>query len=376
MMPTVRSGARAAAEQPIGEDVQRRVIAVVHGQLRAADGGSSQKKALSLKRSILVLTLNPAKARQMSDPPLAYLKTFEAAARHESFARAASELHVTPAAVSQQMRALEERLGVALFARTARSLTLTRTGREYAAQVARALGDIATATRTLGRPERSGRLTVATFQSFASQWFVPRLGRFRVLYPEIDVRLVLGAALADLTTGVADVAVRFGPGDYPGCDSERLMGEVVFPVCHPSLLAGRAVPRRPSDLLGMPLLHDDGLVRSERRLAWGDWVGETSAAANIHMPDGLLALQAALLGDGVALARRSTVVEHLQAGRLVRLLDEERPTDLSYWLVTAAGEKGPRVEAFKTWMFDEIKGRRGRPRPRSPTAEQGQPDAT
>ena len=291
----------------------------------------------------------------MSGAPLAYLKTFEAAARHESFARAASELHVTPAAVSQQMRALEDRLGVDLFARTARGLTLTRTGREYAAQVARALGDIATATRALGRPERSGRLTVATFQSFAALWLVPRLGRFRMLYPEIDIRLTLGTALADLTTGAADVAVRFGAGDYPGCDSERLMGDAVFPVCHPSLLAGRTVPRRPTDLIGMPLIHDDGLATGERRLAWKDWVGEAGAAANVHMPDGLLTLHAALLGHGVALARRSTVTEHLQAGRLVRLLDEERPTDFSYWLVTAAGEHGPRVEAFKAWMFDETK---------------------
>jgi LysR family transcriptional regulator, glycine cleavage system transcriptional activator len=291
----------------------------------------------------------------MSGPPLAYLKTFEAAARHESFARAASELHVTPAAVSQQMRALEDRLGVDLFARTARGLTVTRAGREYAAQVARALGDIAAATRALGRPERSGRLTVATFQSFAALWLVPRLGRFRGLYPEIDLRLTLGTALADLTTGAADVAVRFGAGNYPGCVSERLMGDVVFPVCHPSLLAGRAVPRRPTDLIGMPLLHDDGLATGERRLAWKDWVGETGSAINVHMPDGLLTLHAALLGHGIALARRSTVVEHLQAGRLVRLLDEERPTDFSYWLVTATGEQGPRVEAFKAWMFDEIK---------------------
>lgn len=291
----------------------------------------------------------------MSGPPLAYLKTFEAAARHESFARAASELHVTPAAVSQQMRALEDRLGVDLFARTARGLTVTRAGREYAAQVARALGDIAAATRALGRPERSGRLTVATFQSFAALWLVPRLGRFRMLYPEIDLRLTLGTPLADLTAGAADAAVRFGAGDYPGCDCERLMGDVVFPVCHPTLLAGRAVPRRSTDLICMPLIHDDGLAAGERRLTWKDWVGEASSAANVHMPDGLLTLQAALLGHGVALARRSTVVEHLQAGRLVRLLDEERPTDFSYWLVTAVGEKGPRVEAFKGWMFDEIK---------------------
>ncbi len=290
----------------------------------------------------------------MQAPPLSFLRTFEAAARHGSFARAAADLNVTPAAISQQMRALEQRLGVPLFSRSARGLTVTKAGREYAASVARALAEIEAATRALGRPERSGRLTVATFQSFASLWLLPRLGRFRSLYPEIDTRLLVGSALVDPSAGAADVAVRFGPGGYPGCDAEFLMADSVYPVCSPSLLAGRPVPSRRADLADLPLLHDDGLAPGERSLRWADWIGDVAPKVSMHLPDGLLTLQAALLGQGAALARRSFVADHLQAGRLVRLLDEERPTDFGYWLVSAAGETSPRVDAFKMWMTEEV----------------------
>jgi LysR family glycine cleavage system transcriptional activator len=251
------------------------------------------------------------------------------------------------------MRALEERLGLKLFARSARGLTVTRSGRDYATVVAKALREIEAATRALGRPERSGRLTVATFQSFASLWLLPRLGRFRALYPEIDVRLTIGTGLVDPASDEVDLAIRFGAGDYPGCESRLLMSDSVFPVCAPSLLAGRSVPRRAGDLAELTLLHDDGLAREERRLAWTDWLDGSKPGASIHMPDGLLTLQAALLGQGVALARRSMTGEHLREGRLVRLLAVERQTDFSFWLITAAGEQGPRTEAFVGWILNE-----------------------
>lgn len=289
----------------------------------------------------------------MPAPPLSALRVFEAAARHASFARAAAELHVTPAAVSQQMRALEDRLGVKLFVRGARGLTVTGPGREYATGIARALADIEASTRALGRPERSGRLAVATFHSFASMWLLPRLGRFRARYPEIDIRLVVGSTLVDLADGNIDVAIRFGSGDYPGCDAQFLMADGVIPVCAPSLLAGRPVPRWVGDFADLPLLHDDGLAPGERRLTWADWLEDKPSQTSIHMPDGLLTLQAALLGEGVALARRSMVADHLQAGRLVRLLEEERATDFNYWLVTAPGEQAFRVTTFIDWMHSE-----------------------
>jgi LysR family glycine cleavage system transcriptional activator len=186
-------------------------------------------------------------------------------------------------------------------------------------------------------------------------WLLPRLARFRALYPEIDLRLVVGTTLVDLADGKIDVAVRFGSGDYAGRESRFLMGDGVIPVCAPSLLAGRPVPRRIGELAELPLLHDDGLAPGERRLTWADWLEGGPPQVSIHMPDGLLTLQAALLGEGVALARRSMVADHLQAGRLVRLLEEERATDFGYWLVTPPGEQVFRVTAFIEWMHSEAR---------------------
>jgi LysR family glycine cleavage system transcriptional activator len=289
----------------------------------------------------------------MQGPTLNALRAFEAAARHQSFARAAKELHVTPAAVSQQMRALEVDVGVPLFVRGARSLSLTPEGREYALAVRRSLTELGAATKALGRADRQGRLTITTFQSFATLWLLPRLADFRQRFPEIDVRLLVDAALRDPATGEVDVAIRFGAGDYPGCDVELLLHDAVVPVCSPALLAGRPLPRRPADLTAFPLVHHDGLVKGERRLRWQDWIGEAAAGRPaVHMPDGFLVVHAALLGQGVALARRSLVMDHLRDGRLVQLLDEERPMDYRYWLVTGAGDERPRVQAFKRWLID------------------------
>lgn len=290
----------------------------------------------------------------MSRPPLAQLRTFEAAVRHGSFSRAASELHVTPAAVSQQMRALEAQLGVQLFVRGARGLTVTRQGQDYANSIARALADVDAATRTLGRPEREGRLTVATFHSFASLWLLPRLGRFRARYPEIDVRLAVAPELVDPRRDEVDVAVRFGAGTYEGCDSRFLMDDTVLPVCAPSLIADRPMPRHPMELVELPLIHDDGIAAGERQLSWSDWLKGARPRRSLHLPDGLLALQAALLGQGVTLARRSTVIDHLRAGRLVRLLNEERRSVFSYWLVSAAGAQSPKLDAFVEWILAEV----------------------
>ncbi|WP_188053802.1 LysR substrate-binding domain-containing protein [Sphingosinithalassobacter sp. CS137] len=290
----------------------------------------------------------------MPAPPLPLLRTFESAARHASFVRAAAELNVTPAAVSQQIRSLEDRLGVKLFVRHARGLTVTSSGKDYAVSIARAMADIETATRALGRPERKGRLNVATFQSFASLWLLPRLHRFRARYPEIDVRLVISDALADLSNGEVDVAIRFGAGDYRGCQTRLLMTDTVFPACAPSLIAGMPIPRRITDLAEFPLLHDDGLSDNERSLSWSDWLGDVPLRTAQHLPNGLLTLQAALLGEGVALVRHSAVAAHLRAGQLMRLLEDERESEFSHWLVTATGESNRRAEAFAEWIVGEI----------------------
>lgn len=294
----------------------------------------------------------------MAFPPLSVLRTFEAAARHCSFARAATELNVTPAAVSQQMRLLEERLGVELFARAARGLTVTSAGRDYAAQVARALAQIEAATRALGSRDRAGILQLATFASFATFWLLPRLGDFRASFPEIDLRLALSLQLSSLSDGATDVAIRFGSGTYGDGRSTLLMEDSAVAVCSPALLAGRPIPRRPSDLVGLPLIRDSGLIADERSLHWRSWVGEQEAEHRfINMPDGMMSLQAALLGQGVALTRRSLAMDLIAEGRLVRLLDDEIPTDFKLWLVVPHGPENPRTEAFTNWVSKEASAR-------------------
>lgn len=290
--------------------------------------------------------------------PLPFLRTFEAAARHQSFARAAAELNVTPAAVSQQMRTLEERLGTALFVRGARSLALTRVGSDYAAAVAQALGAIEGATRRAAAPEAAGELRIGVFASFAYHWLLPRLADFRARHRAIEPKLVVDNAPARLGPGGVDVAIRFGRGDYPGAMATPLMDESVFPACSPALLAGAPAPRKAADLAALPLLHDDGLVAGEASMRWPAWIGDAYAAVpperRLHMPDGLFTMEAALLGQGAAIVRRSLAAGHLAAGRLVRLGSEEKKTDLGYWLVRAEGDGDPRVEAFADWVRARI----------------------
>ncbi|WOF42263.1 LysR family transcriptional regulator [Sphingopyxis indica] len=292
----------------------------------------------------------------MSSPPLAYLRTFEAAARHESFARAAAELHVTPAAVSQQIRLLEDRLQTRLFVRGARNLRITREGRDYAASVGAALERIEEATRALSSQAVTGPLRIGTFPSFALHWLLPRLTDFRARHRGIDPQLSLSTAIEPLGAGGVDVTIRFGAGKYPGCNAELLMREYVFPACSPALLEGRPVPARLEDLAALPLIDDKGLAAGEQRMAWEDWLGDhyTSAMPRISLPDGLFTMQAALLGQGAAIVRQSLAGPYLREGRLVRLSKERRATDYSYWLVTPQGEIDPKTERFKHWLFDTL----------------------
>ncbi len=285
------------------------------------------------------------------------LRVFEAAARHESFRRAAEELHVTPAAVSLRMRELEALLGTRLFERRPRGLRLTAAGRDYRAEVAAAMARIADATARLTAPGRDGPLRVGVGRSFALLWLLPRLAGFRLAHPGIDLRLDADDRLADPGPAGPDLAVRFGPGRYAGLRSELLMADSVVPVCAPALLGGGAPPRRPADLLAFPLLHDDGLHAEETATGWPGWLADAGLGmpgAGIHLPDAALVLQAALLGQGVALVRRSLAEAHLAAGRLVRVLGHEIPTAFAYWIVLPGG--GPpdaRAAAFRDWIRRE-----------------------
>lgn len=287
----------------------------------------------------------------MRAPPLGLLQTFEVAARHESFSRAAAELHLSAAAVSQQIRNLERLLGITLFVRSARSLTLTEPGRDYADRIRLALNDVQLATRAVRQPVGEGTLRVSTFHAFGLLWLLPRLPQFRAAHPGIGLRLSFSRELVDSSRDGADVAIRFGSGRYPRSEVIELARDVVGAVCSPQLLAGRAVPQGPDELRQFPLLHDTGALETERTLRWRHWLPRaTRSAADMLLPDGLTTIEAALLGQGIALARLSLIDTHLCAGRLIRVTSQEQRMDFPYWIVTAPGDRRPRVAAFIDWL--------------------------
>jgi len=286
---------------------------------------------------------------------LPLIATFEVAARYQSFVRAAEELSVTPSAVSQQVRLLEQRLGVTLFVRKPRSLMLTPEGREYALEVRQALKALQSATRTFSAPRASGIVRVATFHSFGLFWLLPRLPTFRELYPEIEVRLVLGNPQVALGSGEADAAIRFGNRVDHDCISQDLIRDRAIAVASPSLLAGQLPFGSIATLKEFPLLHDDATAEGELHLRWSTWVGSSAGSKqNLHLPDGLSVLHACLLGQGIALGRASLVSALLQSGQLVRVLPEERKLTLPYRLVTLPDEKRERVNAFTRWIVQTI----------------------
>ncbi|MCP4326979.1 MAG: transcriptional regulator GcvA [Alphaproteobacteria bacterium] len=289
-------------------------------------------------------------------PPLNALRAFEAAARHLSFTRAAAELNVTQAAISHQVKTLEERLGVVLFRRLNRALRLTDAGQAYLPTVRDAFDAIAAATDRLYADDSAGRLTVSTLHSFAAAWLLPRLPRFRALHPDIDVLLDAEDKLVDLAHAGVDVAIRYGQGDWPGVRAELWMTEEIFPVCSPSLLEGAAPMRVPADLNRHTLLHDD------MRVNWGVWLratgaGDVDATTGPGFTDSRLVVQAAIAGHGVALARSHLVADDIVAGRLVRPFDDGLPAGYAYYIVAEPGSwERPKVKAFRDWLKAEAAG--------------------
>lgn len=235
-------------------------------------------------------------------PSLNALRAFEAAARHLSFSRAADELNVTKAAVSHQVKALEDELGLPLFRRLNRALLLTDAGQTLHPSITEALGLMGAAVDRLHRQDRSGDLTLTTLASFAAIWLVPRIGRFRKAHPEIDVRITTSDVSIDFAGSDVDLAIRYGAGRWPGVHVERLMTEEIFPVCAPSLLEGGPPLAKPADLAHHTLLHDFAL---ETWRMWLTAVGETGINADRgpRYQHSNLVIQAAEQGDGVALAR-------------------------------------------------------------------------
>ena len=287
-------------------------------------------------------------------PPLNAVRAFEATARHRSMKLAAAELGVTPGAVSQLVRLLEDRLGVLLFQRERRQLRLTESGAAYAVPLRHAFRQIAEATQRL-RQAGGRNLTVSAPPAFAASWLVPRLGRFRIAHPEIALRVSTSRALANFAADGVDVAIRHGLGRDAGMRCDRIAAIDLVPACSPGFL--RALPQppsRPAELLGLARLHG----ADERE--WGLWfrahgVAEIGAAADgVSFDDQVLLIRAAASGQGVALITEALARPELDAGALVRVLDVAWPQDFAYWLVCphATAEHAP-VVAFREWVLAE-----------------------
>ena len=292
-------------------------------------------------------------------PTLNALRAFEAAGRHLSFTRAADQLHVTQAAVSHQIKSLEEQLGMRLFRRGPRGLLLTDAGQAYLPEVREAFARLTAATDRLLEGDAAAAITVSVLTSFAARWLVPRLRRFRAIHPEIDVRVSANDRVADFDRDDVDVAIRYGSGHYPGLRADRFMTEELFPVCSPALIDGDPPLRCTADLRHHVLLHDD--MRSD----WAMWllaagVEGVDPRRGPSFSDSSMVLQAAADGQGVALGRSALAADDLIAGRLVRPFDISLPVEYAYYIVSPqrAADR-PNIESFREWLLAEAAGEPG-----------------
>ena len=282
------------------------------------------------------------------------LRAFEAAARHLSFTRAAEELNVTQAAVSQQVKALESRLGIPLFRRVHNRLFLTYAGQAWLPKLRAGFDLLASGTEELHIYDQGASLTVRVPSSFSIQWLVPRLDRFHSRYPTIEIRLIALERAQDMDGAVIDLDIRNGTGDWPGLESNILMRENVFPVCSPQTAAGERPLRDPKDLSGHELLHVSG-YRADWRM-WFDRAGlkDFDVSRGPYFDQSITAIHAAINGLGVVLGRSPLVAGDLAAGRLVAPFDIELAGENAYWItVPPSLAKRPHIVAFRDWLLEE-----------------------
>lgn len=295
-------------------------------------------------------------------PMLRAIQAFEAAARKENYADAAAELNVTPAAIGQQVRALEAWLGSPLFRRLssgANRLVLTDGARAAMPDLTEGLDRLDAGMRRLRQQGHRCLVTVSASQALVARWLLPRLERFTMARPDIDVRLDVSDRLADIERGEADIGIRFGAGHWDGLRAVELMDEEVFPVCSPALVAN-GQPQTAEQLLALTLIHDLTLVQPEVFPSWSSWLGRLNhhkalTGAGLKINASAAVIQAALSGQGVALARRSFVMEEVLAGRLLRLMpDVSWPIPWRYFIVLPALTEPPEpVAHFSRWLLDE-----------------------
>ena len=294
-------------------------------------------------------------------PSIDSLYVFAVAARHLSFTAAAAELHRTQSAVSHRVKALEAEIGARLFERGARGLELTAPGRALARQVDQAISDISRTLAELSRAAEPRNLRITLLPSVASRWLMPRLPRFFEQHPDIEVQVIADARVLDLRAERIDLAIRFGHGRYRGHVATLLMGDRVLPVCAPQLVAGRDAIATISALLELPLLHDSGAEGDGSLSDWHGWLDQLGRPdlphhAGQRFSHAGLAIEAAVLGLGVALARLSLVTDYLANGALICPLALSTVTAFSYHLVALPQVAGlPEVVLFSDWLRAEAR---------------------
>jgi LysR family transcriptional regulator, glycine cleavage system transcriptional activator len=310
-------------------------------------------------------------------PPLNALRAFEAAARHSSFKLAAKELHVTPGAVSHQVKLLEEHLGVQLFRRLTRALELTTEAHAMLPKVREGLDALQAAVERVRAREDMSSLTVVSPPNFAARWLLPRLSGFTGAHPNIELHVASRQSMVDGRENEAPVVadadtradspvamVRFGSGNYPGSKVDEVFSAVYVPVCSPRLLNGDHPLRKPGDLRYHTLLHDDTVIEEGARPSWNDWlqsvgVTDIDATRGPHFSDAALALDAAIEGLGVTLAIKPLLITEIEAKRLVVPFDISASTGYAYYLVTPESAVENRALAsFRRWLLDESKEER------------------
>ena len=295
-------------------------------------------------------------------PPLAFFQGFEAAARTLSFTKAAEELFITQSAVSRQIKALEDHLGIRLFERRPRALTLTESGQALQRISADVLERLQTATDQLRAASRTRQLAITTTTGFASLWLIPRLQRFTRLHADVDVRISATTETLNLERSLVDLAIRYCRPEDPPEDAVRLFGDEMVPVCAPALLRDRARPlKRPQDLARHVLLHYDYPGAHRLYMDWGTWLsalglGDLNPVRALHFSQYEQMIQAALNGQGVTLGRHPLVNDLIQSGALVAPFKDAVVGSRSYFLIesSAAGGKS-HVHQFVEWLLDEIK---------------------
>lgn len=295
-------------------------------------------------------------------PPLQSLAFFEAAARHLNFTAAAKELGTSQPAVSHRIGMLEEDLGVMLFARGHRGVTLSADGARLFEAVHESLGTIGSAVAQIRARHARQVLTVATDFAFASYWLMPQLGALRKLVADLDVRIVTSQKAFDIREEAVDAAIAFGSGDWPGCEAELLFPEVVIPICSPAFRDRHGLSGEPAALAQLPLLH----LESEdpaRWLSWDSWFGRHDLAISrrhdnsgdghdLSFNNYPLLMQAAMTGQGLALGWLPLVSDLLASGQLVNAAADPVRTENGYFLVRPKAQRssGP-VDLFRQWII-------------------------